>query len=236
MPYDMTVNEQFSAQTQLIGRERQPVVIVDNYLRDPESMIRYAADEAQFRPAPSAYPGITAATPQPYTEALAQGLAPLLGAHFGVKVRTARVLTSFFGMVTFAPQQLAEYQRLPHIDDTHPGQIAVLHYFCDASQGGTAFYRHRATGYESLNARRAPHMEALIEKDIASNGPIPPQYINSENRLFEQIARFEASFNRLLVYRSWMLHSGQIGSLTKLDPDPRIGRLTTNTFVRFELV
>jgi hypothetical protein len=95
-----------------------------------------------------------------------------------------------------------------------------------SSQGGTGFWRHRATGYESLDDQQHQHMRALIEQDIAVNGPVPQAYVNAENRLYELTANFEARFNRVLAVRSRVLHSGMILSTTRLDPNPCVGRLT----------
>jgi len=233
MPYDVAPNERFLVQAKRIGREGHPVLVVDDFLRDPQSMVRYAIDEAKFGPASASYPGIRAATPLPYQDALAFGLGRLVCDFFHVRMESAIVHDSFFAIVTTPPEQLRLEQRLPHIDDVCPGMIAFLHYLCEGYQGGTAFYRHRATGYESLDEEKAKHMGALIEQDLARSGPLAGQYINSDNPIFEQTASFEARFNRLLVFRSRTFHSGQIGPDTKLDADPRIGRLTTNTFVRF---
>jgi hypothetical protein len=77
-------------------------------------------------------------------------------------------------------------------------------------------------------------LQGLVDHDIAANGSFPAGYVGSEHRLYEQTARFEAKFNRVLVYRSQVLHSGLIGAQTILDPNPRVGRLTTNTFVQFD--
>jgi hypothetical protein len=236
MPYDVTPNTQFTVQTTFVGKERQPVLVVDNYLRDPESMIRYAVDHAgQFQPAPSTYPGLIARTPKPYLQSLIQGLFPHLARTFGVNVARPELISNFYGIVTLRPEELHPGQRIPHVDSCEPGQLAILHYLCDGSQGGTAFFRHRATGYEAVDAQKFGEALELNLQDLATNGPCPPEYITTENRLFEQIAAFEARFNRLLVYRSRVFHSGLIGPETRLDPNPRIGRLTTNTFIRFPL-
>jgi hypothetical protein len=232
MPYDLTVNERISVQTHLVGRERQPILVMDDYLRDPEALVRYAASEAPFKPSQAMYPGIVAPMPDAYVEGLLDVLGPMMGATFGVKVDTAFLSDSYFAIVTFPPEQLHFRQRLPHVDDYDPGMIAILHYLCD--QGGTALYRHRATGYESLNQEQNQHMQSLVTQDIASKGAIPPQYVSASNRLFEQTASFQAKFNRLLAYRGSILHSMYVDANTKLDPNPRVGRLTANVFLRFE--
>jgi hypothetical protein len=232
MPYDLTVNERFSLETRQVGRERQPVLVVDDYLRDPESMVRYAASEAQFKPSTAMYPGIVAPVPDAYIHSLLDVLGPILGTTFGVNVDTAFLSDGFFAIVTFPPEQLHYRQRLPHVDDYDPGMIAILHYL--SAQGGTALYRHRATGYESLNKVQNQHLQSLNAQDIAANPSLAPQYMSASNRLFEQTASFQAKFNRLIAYRGSILHSMLLDADTKLDPNPRVGRLTTNVFLRFD--
>jgi hypothetical protein len=234
MQYDFAGNEPISLETLYAGRERQPVLIVDDYLRDPEAVVNYAAKEVRFGPSPALYPGIIASVPDAYCESLLNALGPRIGETFDVKAETAYLTNCFFAITTYPPEQLHYRQRIPHVDEYGPGVIGIVHYLCASTQGGTALYRHRATGYESLTRDKHEHMQSLIAEDVASLGPFPPQYVNAENRLFEQTLCMEAKFNRLVVYRGSILHSMLVDGNTNLDPNPRVGRLTINTFLRFE--
>ncbi len=225
MPNDYSANPKFSVETKFIGRERQPLLIVDDYLARPEDLVNFAATEARFKTSPTMYPGVVAQVPDEYVDALVAALVPLISTTFGVKGESVYLADSFFAIVTLPPEQLHFRQRLPHVDEQDASQIAVLHYLCDSSQGGTGFYRHRATGFESLNKEQSQQFEALNVKDLAAHGPIPAKYINATDRLFEQTAAFDAKFNRLLIYRGHILHSGMIDANTKLSPDPRVGGL-----------
>ncbi len=236
MKHDFAVNERMSIEKLEVGRERQPALIVDDFMRDPEALISLAANEARFGPSPAMYPGIVAGVPDEYAESFLNVLGPRIGDTFGVRVDTAFLTNCFFAIVTYPPEQLHYRQRLPHIDDFGDGVIAALHYLCNSSHRGTALYRHRATGYESLTQEKFQHLQTLINQDIAGNGPIPPEYMSANNRLFEQTAAFEAKFNRLVIYRGSILHSMIVDSNAKLDPNPRVGRLTINMFLRFECV
>jgi hypothetical protein len=234
MQHNLAVNQRMTVQTQHAGHERQPVLIVDDYLADPEALVTYAANEARFAPSPAMYPGIVAGVPDAYSESLLNVLGPIIGDTFGVQVDTAYLTNCFFAIVTYPPEQLHYRQRLPHVDDYGDGVIAILHYLCDSTHRGTALYRHRATGYESLTKEKYQHLQTLVAQDIANSGPIAPQYMTADNPLFEQTAAFEAKFNRLIIYRGSILHSMIVDGNTKLDPNPRIGRLTINMFLRFE--
>jgi hypothetical protein len=234
LEYDFTPNDALQSRVTYVGREREPLLIADDFLADPEAMVRYAADEAVFETPRTAYPGIIAPTPSLYTEALLYALSDEIEQLFQVRKESAAVVGSFFGLVTIPPDQLAIAQRIPHVDDIEPGRIAALHYFCDEAQGGTAFYRHRRTGFETVTPERDPLLRAAFGQDAAEKGLPQPGYINADTILFEQIGRVDAKRNRLIVYRSRLFHSGLIGPGTCLDPNPRLGRLTVNTFLRFE--
>ncbi len=58
-------------------------------------------------------------------------------------------------------------------------------------------------------------------------------YIVGDTEHYEQTATVEARFDRMLVYRSRLLHFGRIDSETTLSSDPRRGWLTANVFVNY---
>jgi len=66
---------------------------------------------------------------------------------------------------------------------------------------------------------------------VAEQGIPPPGYVNGSTALFEQIAAYDAVFNRALVYRGTSLHSGSLPPDFVPDANPRTGRLTVNTFL-----
>jgi hypothetical protein len=134
-----------------------------------------------------------------------------------------------YSLVTTPPEQLASIQRVPHVDSLARTGLASIHYLFKAPLGGTAFYRHRQTGFESIDESRAdvyfPRLEQQRERLPATAG-----YINGDTEEFEQIASEEGVFNRMLVYRRNMLHSGCIGRQFVPDPNPASGRLSINCF------
>jgi hypothetical protein len=113
-------------------------------------------------------------------------------------------------------------------------QFAVLHYLCLPDRGGTAFYRHRATGFEVLTAERqaeyAAHRKEELKREVDDL-----DYIRGDHKHFAQTAAFESRFNRVIVYRSRTLHSGQIPQGADLSQNPRDGRLTANIFVNYRV-
>lgn len=211
-----------------IGVEREPLLLFDGALLDPQRLVEIAA-VGSFAPAygpAGGYPGIRAPMPSAYADTIVRALDPLLRETFGLgDVRLGRAECSF-SIVTQPPATLVASQRAPHVDTVDPLQFAILHYLCDAHHGGTAFYRHRATGYEAITPERLDHYEAVR----AGEGDAPG-YIDGHTAAFEQTAIVAARWNRLAVYRSRVLHSGQVHGT--LDPDPRRGRLTANIFLTY---
>jgi hypothetical protein len=232
MRHDFGPSAAHTVRTEIIGREQHRVVVIDNLLRDPDALVEYAATAVEFKPLKrdvNYYPGMRAPVPQEYLATLYGVIKPFMSEVFGLPVDGRLKANCSFSLATLPPERLNLFQRLPHFDTVDGRQLAVLHYLCDGSHGGTAFYRHRESGYESINEERLAHYMSLLEKDIDASGPPPAQYMSGDDSRFEQIASFEAQFDRVLIYRSQLLHSGSVRA-TGLSPDPRRGRLTANAF------
>lgn len=213
-----------------IGREGAPLLVIDNFVADPDRLVSKAA-KAQFVPGGRFYPGIRAKAPPSYEHFLTTRLQPLLAEHFGIHSRSLRLSMCHFSLVTTPAAQLSLPQCLPHVDSFAPEGVATIHYLFRENLGGTAFYRHRATGYEYLDESRRPAYSRALEAECA--GPDRPvaEYINGDTPIFEQVARAQSVFNRMLVYRRNSLHSGSIDRAFVPNPDPRAGRLSINSFI-----
>jgi hypothetical protein len=222
-----------------IGAEGHPVLMIDGLLNGVEGLVDFAADTAILAPVRSAanfYPGVRAPAPATYVQALIKALRPHLADLFGASVDGRAGVTSALSMAILPADQANLAQRLPHIDTTEPRQLAILHYLCGPEHGGTAFYRHRATGFESVGPDRGQAYFATLRRQIedvpaaeASSGG----YIAGSGDLFEQIAAVAPVFNRVIVYASNLLHAGVLAD-RPASTDPRLGRLTANTFFRPE--
>jgi len=139
--------------------------------------------------------------------------------------------TCHYSLVTNPPESLAFLQRIPHIDSIAANGLASVHYLFRGDWGGTAFYRHRKTGFETIDeARLNEYSRALQQEEAEADAP-KTGYIDGDTALFEQIARVDGLFNRLVVYRRNSLHSGSIDSARVPPPDPTTGRLSINTFI-----
>ncbi len=211
-----------------LGRERQPLLLIDDFADDPLAMIEEACALRWGRHG-AHYPGPRAALPPARVQACLQGLEEPIASVFGIA--RGRVLEAWYSLVTTPPSALAPIQRLPHVDGLEPQRLALLHYLDRGQTGGTAFYRQRATGFESLDAGRYPRYTAALQDGVARHGLPPAAYIAGDTVLFEQVARIEARFNRAILYRGNLLHCADIPAGAALGSDPRSGRLTANTFL-----
>jgi hypothetical protein len=211
------------------GNEREPVIVIDEMLADPEHWRELAAHARYGRIGPH-YPGLRALFPEDASTALRDELEPLLAETFELDP-VPPVLECYFSIVTTQPDSLAPIQRLPHVDGLERDRIAILIYLSGGEMGGTAFYRQRATGFETLDAGRFAAFKAALEAGVAQHGLPPPAYIAGDTPLYEQIASYEARPNRALIYRSRALHCGEIRPGAPLAADPVHGRLTINSFL-----
>jgi hypothetical protein len=225
------LHERFQSAVVRVGGEELPVLIIDNFLDNPEILIEYAATHCAFESVSDTfYPGVRAPIPPIYCFALRAFLGGAIGEAFGLANSCVTGELSHFSLVTTVPESLSVPQRMPHFDNTNPKQLAVLHYLCDPEFGGTSFYRHRRTRFEFIDEVRRPVYTSAVREELASLAPLPAKYICGDDPMFERTASFTAAFNRVLVYRSIDLHSADIRPGFHFDTNPRSGRLTANTF------
>jgi hypothetical protein len=209
------------------GAEAQPVVVIDGF-GDAE---RFRDDAAflSFAPIGAHYPGIRAAVAPRMLRDLLVRLEPVARAAFGVG--GLAIADAFYSIVTTPPAALTPIQRLPHFDELSPRRLALLHYLSPDERSGTAFYRHRTTGFEAIDAARIAPYRAALDADLHRHGLPGPGYIAGDTPLFERLAVHEGRFNRAILYRSNTLHCADLPADLALDADPATGRLTVNTFL-----
>lgn len=214
-----------------IGAEAQPLVTLDGFAPDPDGL-RSAAIASRFGAAAHYYPGIRAPLPEDYWAVQRPIVAAALASAFGAQ-RGFAVIDSSFSIVTRSPAALTMKQRLPHCDAFVPERIAMIHYLSPENTDGTAFFRHRSTGFETIDEDRLPQYRERLDADLR-HGPRPSGYTASDTPLFERTAVAEGTFNRALLYRSYLLHSGAIAPDASLSADPANGRLTITAFLMLE--
>lgn len=219
----------FKVQTIAIGQERQPLMVIDNFFADPDEVFALAASKS-FPYVSNNYPGVRSKVPLGLQQFLIEVLRAECTSVFGLAVNL-HFTSCHFSLVTTSPEQLSYVQLLPHVDSMIEGELALVCYLFRNDQGGTAFYRHRKTGFESVTlARKDEYFRHLQEQQEAvlrsSTG-----YIAGDTEFYERIARQPGVFNRMLVYRRTSLHSADFGPDLQITSDPRRGRLTLNGFL-----
>ncbi len=215
---------------QRIGNEAQPLVVIDGFAADPDAL-RAAAVDAAFASAGQHYPGVRAPLPDTYLQDQLPRIARALGRDFG-PCRRIRVIDAQFSIVTLSPDTLDIRQRLPHVDAYGRDRIALVHYLSPTNRDGTAFFRHRETGFETIDETRAAAFFARLGSQVEAAAP--DGYIADDTALFERTAKVDASYNRALLYRSYVLHSGAIARDAVFSADPSSGRLTVTAFLAIE--
>ena len=218
-------------QARKVGSEGAPLLVIDQAVADPDRLVRKAA-RGHFTPQGAMFPGLRIRAPLFYEAFLEQLLRPLLVEYFSLPA-SGRLLFPMchYSLVTTPPGKLAFLQRVPHIDSVQANGLATVHYLFRGDWGGTALYRHRATGYEYVDEdRRAAYFETLQQESLRA-GATGDGYINGDSPLFERIASVDGAYNRMLIYRRNSLHSGNIDSARVPPPDVHAGRLSINSFI-----
>lgn len=231
-PDIIPLHESFNARIDVFGVEREPVIVIDNFLAEPERLVDYAAaNKSSFFQDSDFYPGLRMPGPKEYVFSIYGHMKRLMMEVFELP-ETGVQGQSFYSMVTVRPEDLTEKQRIPHYDIPNRQNIAMIHFLCPNTFGGTSFYRHVATGYECIDEPRVEEFSSILGGQVQRRGAPEPAYMNGDTELFQQIASYGAEFNRALIYRSSSLHSGDIPPDYALDPDPRSGRLTITSFFK----
>ena len=224
------VHANFRYRVDSVGTEKIPVLVIDNFLHEAEALTGFAVKFDEFRDGTDYYPGIQSKVPEFYSQALQIYLRDIICQTFNITVENISHSQSMYSMVLTPPARLALPQSRPHTDTINKNKIACVHYLCTPDKGGTSLYRHKATGFEQLSPERmdiyAEHI-AREEQDTCWH----KKYINGSNQFYEEIGRYEANFNRLIMYPGDALHSASIPENFQFLPNPIVGRLTLNSLI-----
>jgi hypothetical protein len=170
-----------------------PVLLIDDVYARPDE-VRTEALRLDFEPPPDPYPGRIAALPDDNVSlhAFLRRMLDMVNRDYlprlpgDLRVAPLARVHSDLAIVDVHPDDLAERQRIPHVD---PVPIFGLVYLNREPRGGTLFFR---------NIGSAP-----------GNAP-SPGYLTSTRDGFELAGRIEPAFNRLAIYPGFVPHSGEI--------------------------
>lgn len=213
-----------------VGHETLPLLVIDDFISDPDALVRHAAGRL-FTERWRWFPGIRTRAPLAWRRLVVEQLGELLCEFFGLGRRSLSFSMCHYSLITTPADQLAMPQRIPHFDSLGSDGIASIHYLFRAPYGGTAFYRHRRTGFESVDESRRDAYFAALESELAGPDAPAAAYIDGDTALFEQVHAESGRFNRILFYRRNALHSGSIARTFVPDGNPLTGRLSINSFI-----
>ena len=224
------LHPEFSYKAYSVGREKTPLIVIDNFIKEAHSLVDFCVATNNLHKVDNFYPGLRMNAPDLYIKAIHFYLTDFFGGAFGLMPNNIAGGKALYSMVVTPPDQLEQKQCLPHIDSFLSGDLACVHYLCDKAQGGTSLYRHKKTGYEKITSDTIHQYNQAVISEGALNIE-KKSYMNGSNDYFEQIAEVDAKFNRMIIYPSNILHSGNIPADFKYDPNPATGRLTLNSFI-----
>ena len=219
-----------------LGNEANKVLVIDQLVPQPESIIGLASHLAPFPDVSSNfYPGMRhLITPQQteafeYVTKTCHLIAPYLSTHLGIG--GFHIREASFSLVTQTPDKLQPIQCIPHYDTLDHKHFAILHYLHPTNMGGTGFYRHKRTGFERLSEGRYGLYKRALDLDLDRYGEPAKIYMRQSTQAWENIGEVEWLYNRIVVYQGAMFHTGLISEGFEFNSDPKQGRLTGNIFI-----
>lgn len=239
----LTLGNNLQPQYEFIGQEQTPIIIIDDYLSEPQKLINlaqsadenHAQNQGEFKPDElTQYPGLRMPLPK---QCVVDYLKPLIQGFYNV-FNIGQTLTPYpkdntLSLITKTQKQLSPIQTLPHFDTNDPNLIAIIHYLGEGEHGGTGFFRHKKTGFETISTKRKntylTHAQQYLE--LANT---KPSYCTTQHSEFECYKHIEYKPNRLIVFPGYLLRTSLLNTSTDISSCPQTGRLTANMFVHFK--
>lgn len=237
-PTDETIliNAACKLQTIRIGQENNIVVIVDDFLSGLDSFLKQENLSSDFlEEADNYYPGVRSDFSSDYASHLKTFFLENISGIFGAFDAGSWSVQSKLCLASKAPKDLSPIQSIPHFDTSDVNQIAAVHYLCDAPFQGTSFYQHRTSGFESISPERSKVYFKWLSREAITTGMPSSGYIMGDTELFKRVGKVDCKYNRIIFYKSNLLHAGDIDAKTDLSEDPSRGRLTANSFIKLSL-
>lgn len=229
---EFTLSKNCKIDTQHFGKEQAPIMVVDNFVSEIDALVAQSTKLTFERNSPF-YPGLRAKAPDAYQALILEQFKDQLIQFFELPKPELTFKVCHYSIINTPPQKLKLLQRIPHFDSIDKNGLAAVHYLFKEDLGGTSFYRHKKTGYESINEERQINYFRSLESE--NGGPNMPKisdgYINGNSPLFERIAEQPAQFNRLIIYRRNSLHSGSIPQDMFINDKPKGDRLSISSFI-----
>lgn len=230
------VSTDLKAQVIKVGNDQTPVIVIDNFSHSLQDIIDDACNNQAFcGDENSYYPGIRATLPKDYVVKLLKAVYQGIYKVYNIDRRLAlKIKLTYFSLISTPAEQLSMLQRIPHFDTTQPTYFAILQYLNPGEHGGTGFFRHKKTGFESIDDQRIGHYIKTCEDHMNEHGVPQARYHNDSSAQFELYDQIAYKPNRLVIYPGNLLHSTVVNLDKDIDANPKTGRLTSNVFIDFE--
>jgi hypothetical protein len=213
-----------------VGREKSPVVIIDDYLSDPHKFRTGVWADHRFERANTFYPGVISGMNSSVSAVMIAALRIVLDQVFGLPRDCSLGWSGMYAIASIPPERLARRQTIPHADDISLFQVASVLYLFEEDMGGTAFYRQRRTGFERIIEDRRAVYEKCVDEECSARERMQPNYVGTMDRDYECVGSVPSKFNRMILYPSNLLHSGLVDQRAIARPLHQ-GRLTANLFI-----
>ncbi|MXP48232.1 hypothetical protein GRI43_12625 [Altererythrobacter luteolus] len=224
----MTALPQAELSIRSIGHEKEPLVILDGFSAMAKALLA-TGRAAHFQQAGAFYPGLRAAVRPDLIEQRRDLVTGILEQVFALRQEIVLEMLAY-ALVSTPRARLQPMQCIPHYDQAGAHVVAGMFYMLGKETGGTAFYRHRRTGFETISAAREADYHAAVSEEFRTLGPPPRDYHYGDSDRYEMIGEVEAQPDRLVLYRGRLLHSGVIPAHMPLSSDPGSARMTMNMF------
>lgn len=232
----VSVNRLSEPKIVLLGQDKTPVIIIDNYVENYDEVAAQANEFGDFKPDQvTNYPGVRAAMPK---AVVVDYLKPLMQLLYGVykfpDTYEPTPKDNYFSLITCKPNELTAMQSWPHFDTPNPNLIAVIHYLNNGCHGGTGFFRHNKSGLDCIDNKNKDIYFQFADDYFHSLAAESYNYCSEQHSEFTCYQQIEYKPNRLLIFPGQLLHSTLVDLKTDINSNPQTGRLTANMFIVFK--
>jgi hypothetical protein len=214
------LNKDYKVSSVFIAEINETVIIVDDFLHSVEPIYQFATDTAYFQPFGSdgtLYPGKRDEMPAPYYRAFEQLLNELLEQ----------------GIITSGENNLYLHRcKLSLVTQNADDKtFAAVHYLSPKEWGGTGIYKYLPENIIKVTADNQNSVHNMIA-DTEKHSATHQGYLNETTALFEKVVDIEAKINRLVIYKSNLLHSAALFNHKEYSNDISNSRLSISSFFR----
>ena len=231
------LNKHYKTQVIHINEINDNVIIIDDFLSSLAPVYHFASEVAYFQPPGSdgtLYPGKRDEMPAPYYRVFEQLMAELIDKGILVSGENSLYLHKCkLSIVAQKPNELSPLQRMPHIDSTDDKTFAAVHYLSGKEWGGTGIYKYLPANVIKVGSDNKEIIFEMIN-DMQQYESTHQGYLNTSTELFEKVVNIEAKENRVVIYKSNLLHSAAIIKAPTNEPTIGNCRLSISSFFRID--